>query len=80
VERLPAMNEITLRNRQLGPEIAMQIVEDRAPDGFATIDDIVSREELESFSRSFNQIAGFDRRQVNEQPSILHDFVTARRR
>ena len=31
LERRPAMNDITLRNRQFGPEAAMQLVEDRAP-------------------------------------------------
>jgi hypothetical protein len=28
------MNDITLRNRGFGPEAAMQLVEERAPDGF----------------------------------------------
>ena len=32
-ERLPAMRDITLGNRTLGPEVVMQIVEERAPDG-----------------------------------------------
>src|SRR5207248_5114000 len=31
-ERRPAMNDITLRNRSFGPEAAMQLVEERAPD------------------------------------------------
>jgi len=33
-ERRPVMNDITLRNRGFGPEAAMQLVEERAPDGF----------------------------------------------
>src|SRR5262249_56979991 len=48
--RRPAMNEITLRNRQLRPEAAVQIVEERAPNGFARIEDVVSRAELETIS------------------------------
>ena len=33
-ERRPAMNDITLRNRQFGPEAALQLAEERAPNGF----------------------------------------------
>ena len=32
-ERRPAMNDVTLRNRNLGPEAAMQLAEERAPNG-----------------------------------------------
>ena len=40
-ERRPAMNDVTLRNRGFGPEAAMQLVEERAPDGFARISDVI---------------------------------------
>jgi hypothetical protein len=33
-ERRPIMNDITLRNRRFGPEAALQLVEERAPNGF----------------------------------------------
>ena len=63
--RRPVMNEITLRNRQFGPEAAMQIVEERAPNGFARIEDVISREEMETISRSFHAAAGLDANTVN---------------
>jgi 2-polyprenyl-6-methoxyphenol hydroxylase-like FAD-dependent oxidoreductase len=69
--RRPAMNDITLRNRQLGPEAAMQIVEERAPNGFARIEDVVSHAELETISRSFHAVAGLDAKTVNERPSFV---------
>ena len=44
-ERRPAMNDIVLRNRDFGPEAALQLVEERAPHGFERIEDVVSRRE-----------------------------------
>ena len=69
--RRPAMNDITLRNRRLGPEAAMQIVEERAPNGFTRIEDVISREELEAISRSFHSAAGLDPNTVNNRPSFV---------
>src|SRR5262249_12129296 len=69
--RRPALNDITLRNRRLGPEAAMQIVEERAPNGFARIEDVISREEMETISRSFHAAAGLDADTVNNRPSFV---------
>jgi len=69
--RRPVMNDITLRNRQFGPEAAMQIVEERAPNGFARIEDVISREELETISHSFHAAAGLDASTVNGRPSFV---------
>jgi 2-polyprenyl-6-methoxyphenol hydroxylase-like FAD-dependent oxidoreductase len=40
-------NEIVLSNRGLGPEVAMKLAHERAPDGFRHIEDVISRAELE---------------------------------
>jgi 2-polyprenyl-6-methoxyphenol hydroxylase-like FAD-dependent oxidoreductase len=69
--RRPAMNEITLRNRRFGPEAAMQIVEERAPDGFSRIEDVISRAEMETISGSFHAAAGLDVNTVNSRPSFV---------
>jgi 2-polyprenyl-6-methoxyphenol hydroxylase-like FAD-dependent oxidoreductase len=53
LERRPTMNDITLRNRQFGPEAAMQLVEDRAPNGFSEVRDVISEAELEDIAKSF---------------------------
>jgi 5-methylphenazine-1-carboxylate 1-monooxygenase len=68
--RLPAMNDVLLRNRQYGPEIVMQMAEDRAPGGFANIEEVIPRRELEEVSLSFKQAAGFDTNTVNTRPSL----------
>src|SRR5690606_22380753 len=74
-DRLAPMNEITLRNRQHGPEIAMQIAEERAPQGFERIEDVIPPDEMRSLSESFKRLAGFDRDRLNARPSLLLDLV-----
>jgi 2-polyprenyl-6-methoxyphenol hydroxylase-like FAD-dependent oxidoreductase len=70
-ERRPAMNDIILRNRNLGPEAAMQLAEERAPNGFASIEDVISRHELDGIVRSFAVAAGLDVNTVNHRPSFV---------
>jgi 5-methylphenazine-1-carboxylate 1-monooxygenase len=70
-ERRPAMNEVTLRNRRFGPEAAMQLAEERAPDGFDRIEDVVSRQELEAVVASFSSAAGLDAAVVNRRASFV---------
>ena len=69
--RRPIMNDITLRNRSFGPEAAMQLVEERAPNGFVRIEDVISRDELDSIANSFAAAAGLDVETVNKG----HPFV-----
>jgi 2-polyprenyl-6-methoxyphenol hydroxylase-like FAD-dependent oxidoreductase len=66
--RLPATANIVLQNRQMGPEKVMQIVEERAPNGFDHIDDIISKQELETIVEGYKRIAGFDKEHLNQKP------------
>jgi 2-polyprenyl-6-methoxyphenol hydroxylase-like FAD-dependent oxidoreductase len=68
--RRPQMNEVILRNRQYGPEIVMQMAEDRAPDGFFRIEDVIPRRELEDVAASFKRADGFDPETLNNRPSL----------
>ncbi len=65
------MSDITLRNRAFGPEAAMQLVEERAPNGFAKVEDVISHEELDSIVNSFTAAAGLDVETVNGRPSFV---------
>ena len=67
--RLAPMNAMVLRNRQFGPSIIMEMTEERAPNGFDDIENVISRRELEEISRSFKTDAGFDPEQLNRRPS-----------
>lgn len=46
-QRLPPTAAIVRANRGTGPDALLQMVEDRAPDGFQNIHDVFSKEELE---------------------------------
>jgi len=65
--RLPATAKIVLQNRQMGPEQVMQIVEERAPNGFENLYDVIGQEELESIAARYKQIAGFDKEALNKK-------------
>jgi hypothetical protein len=68
--RRPATAAIVLANRGVGPEKCMEIVHERAPNGFSDLNAIISREELEAISRSYKQTAGFDPNVLNSRPSF----------
>jgi 2-polyprenyl-6-methoxyphenol hydroxylase-like FAD-dependent oxidoreductase len=69
-DRLPAMNAIILKNREFGPSIIMDMAEERAPNGFSNIDDVIPRQELEEISRSFKVAAGFEPESLNRRSSF----------
>jgi 2-polyprenyl-6-methoxyphenol hydroxylase-like FAD-dependent oxidoreductase len=57
--RRPATSKIVLLNRQNGPEQVMQIAEDRAPNGFKHVNDVIPQSELEEIAARYKQTAGF---------------------
>lgn len=75
-ERRPATARIVLANRQNGPEQVMQLVEQRAPNGFARIEDVLSTDELAEAAAGYKRIAGFDKEQLNQRPPILPVSLT----
>jgi hypothetical protein len=71
------MNAIIIRNRNFGPETVLQVAEERAPNGFKTISDVLSREELEETALNFKKAAGIDIETVNSRDSILETIRAA---
>jgi 5-methylphenazine-1-carboxylate 1-monooxygenase len=67
-ERRAATTPIVLANRQMGPERVMQLVEERAPNGFASVNEVLSREELESVANSYKRMAGFSIAELRAYP------------
>jgi 2-polyprenyl-6-methoxyphenol hydroxylase-like FAD-dependent oxidoreductase len=57
--RRPATAAIVLSNRRHGPEVVLDLAEERAPQGFARIEDVFAAGELERIAASYKQIAGF---------------------
>ena len=65
------MNDMIIRNRNLGLESILQTAEERAPSGFRHIHDVLSQEELEHTAMSFKKAAGFDVETVNSRNSFV---------
>ncbi len=70
-ERRPATTELVLLNRRNGPEQVMQLVEERAPDGFDDVTDVLSRQELEQIAANYKRVAGFQVEGLNAKPAIV---------
>jgi 2-polyprenyl-6-methoxyphenol hydroxylase-like FAD-dependent oxidoreductase len=68
--RRPATAAVVLANRQVGPEKCMELVEQRAPGGFADLEQIISHAELEEIAHSYKRTAGFDPDVLNNRPSL----------
>jgi 2-polyprenyl-6-methoxyphenol hydroxylase-like FAD-dependent oxidoreductase len=69
-QRRPATAALVQSNRRAGPHRCQDLVEQRAPAGFADLSDVVSRPELDKISLDYKQIAGFDVNRLNNRPSL----------
>ncbi|MBT2324340.1 flavin-dependent oxidoreductase [Variovorax paradoxus] len=68
-ERLPPMRDICLSNRNLSHEIIMDVVYERAPEGFSNIDDVIPAAEIAQRAEAFRTRAGFDVTSLNARES-----------
>jgi 2-polyprenyl-6-methoxyphenol hydroxylase-like FAD-dependent oxidoreductase len=59
--RRPATAQIVLSNREHGPECVLDFAEERAPDGFARVEDVFAPGELEEIAARYKRVAGFAR-------------------
>jgi len=66
-ERLWVTAKIVQDNRVGGPERAIDVVEERAPDGVAHLDEVASHAELEAIVKGYSKMAGFDQTQVKRR-------------
>jgi 2-polyprenyl-6-methoxyphenol hydroxylase-like FAD-dependent oxidoreductase len=64
-ERRTATAGIVMANRKGGPEGVIDLVEARAPDGFAEINEVATPDELKALVGDYQQMAGFATQQVN---------------
>lgn len=55
-ERLPPTREIVLTNRRGGPERIVDVVSERAPEGFERIEDVIAAEEMDAIVRGYTQM------------------------
>ena len=70
-ERRPATTDLVMLNRRNGPEQVMQMVEERAPDGYDVVTDVLSQQELEDIAANYKRVAGFQVEGLNAKPPIV---------
>jgi hypothetical protein len=66
-------------NRRNGPEQVMQLVEERAPNGYEVVTDVLSEQELEEIAANYKRVAGFQVEALNVKPPIVQLSDAARR-
>jgi 2-polyprenyl-6-methoxyphenol hydroxylase-like FAD-dependent oxidoreductase len=69
-ERRPATAAVVQSNRRAGPHRCQDLVEERAPDGFTDLHDVVSEEELAAIADEYKRMAGFAIERLNERASL----------
>ena len=61
--------QVVQMNRRGGPEEVIDAVEQRAPEGFGNVEDVLPFEQRKAIVRGYASTAGFAREQVN-RPAI----------
>lgn len=69
-QRRPATAAVVRANRQSGPQRCQDLVEERAPNGFTRLADVVSQEELAEIAEDYKRIAGYDVAGLNGRASL----------
>lgn len=66
-ERLPPTAKIVMSNRANGPDYILQLAEERAPNGFKHVHDIISQKELDDCAQTYRVLAGYDKEHINNK-------------
>ncbi|MBR9841821.1 MAG: flavin-dependent oxidoreductase, partial [Rhodobacteraceae bacterium] len=70
-ERRETVNALVLRNRGDGPDKVLDIVEERAPDGFDDIETVMPLSEREELAAGYKKVAGMDMAALNARGPLL---------
>ncbi|KAH8893111.1 monooxygenase [Thozetella sp. PMI_491] len=66
-DRLPPTAKIVMANRANGPDHVLQLAEERAPEGFKHVYDVIPKEELDGIGAAYKAVAGFERDSINQK-------------
>jgi 2-polyprenyl-6-methoxyphenol hydroxylase-like FAD-dependent oxidoreductase len=69
--RRETVNRIVLANRGDGPDKILDIVAERAPEGFENIHDVMCQEELEAAAGAYKKLAGMDIEALNARGPLV---------
>lgn len=70
-ERLPATARVVLANRDEGPDKVMEVVHQRAPQGFEHLEDVITQQELQDIAAGYKATAGMGIDRLNASPAIV---------
>ncbi|GGP65385.1 flavin-dependent oxidoreductase [Saccharothrix coeruleofusca] len=68
-ERRPPTAATQLANREMGPELVIKLAHERAPHGFADIEQVLPLAERAEIAARYKRTAGFDPEMLNERAS-----------
>jgi len=66
-ERRPITTELQIKNRSMGPEAVITVAHERAPHGFANVNDVFTQGELAAISQKYALAGNFDIDSVNRR-------------
>ncbi|SFR28699.1 2-polyprenyl-6-methoxyphenol hydroxylase [Lentzea waywayandensis] len=66
-ERRPITTELQIKNRSMGPEAVITVAHERAPHGFANVNDVFTQGELAAISQKYALAGNFDVDSVNRR-------------
>ncbi len=69
--RRETVNALILANRGDGPDKVLDVVAERAPDGFDDISEVMSRDELETVAGAYKKMAGMDIDTLNRRGPLV---------
>lgn len=71
--RRETVNAVVLKNRGDGPDKILDIVAERAPDGFSDIETVMPLSERQAFADGYKKVAGMDIETLNARVPLIAD-------
>ena len=72
--RRPATSHLVAVNRGMGPELPMKLVEERAPDGFTDIGQVITPEEILAVTDDYRKAAGMALDDLRDGRSVVDNL------
>lgn len=69
--RRPATNQFVLSARDYGPDQLLKIIDERSPNSFSKLSDVISSDELQNIIINYKQMSGWNAQLLNNEPSIF---------
>ncbi len=67
--RRETVNHIVKANREESETRFLELIHEKAPEGFEKLDDVITMEELDNISNKYKEVAGFLPKDLNERAS-----------